>query len=548
MPKLTNQGNSSIVEVAKSIAIDLDGSRQKLKFQRLYKNDRIAFLYDVMPSYARTIAPYQLEMLGYFDEGKTRVSVRGPHGLGKTFIAAIMVHHAILTTEEDCKVPTTASANRQLEKYLWPEIRKAAKNIAWPVVGRPPYEPQRELLRNSIRLRGGIVEAFAVASDRHDYVEGAHATIMRYILDEAKTIPSDMWDAIEGAFSSEGLIAPDDRIVVPTMLGDEGNSKDQYGDSNAVKIEGESKYSVNVFAISTPGPPVGRFYDIHMKKPGYEDWYVKHVSLDEAIRAGRVSAKWAEQRKRQWGENSSVYQNRVLGQFSDNTEDGVIPLSWVDAAMERYRRLKADGTIEHMVGTAQRRDKCVGVDVARYGGDETVLAKRIASLMITLQCFQRQPTTATAGNVFKFAQGGFHVNIETDGGLGASVYDMLFDDYTEKYSLGAAAELLHPITVGGKTGMRDQSGELGFYDVRSAMWWHMRELLDPNNGRKIALVPDERLRLDLVTPTWEVKRMGIVKVQSKEEIKRLIGRSTDRGDACCLAFWEGGGQGGGVVF
>ena len=106
---------------------------------------------------------------------------------------------------------------------------------------------------------------------------------MFYVFDEAKSIYVATWDAAEGAFSSEDM---------------EGND-------------------VRAFAISTPGDPSGRFYDIHMGKPGYDDWLAIHISLDDAIKAGRVSAKWAARRLKQWGEESSMYQNRVLGMFAD---------------------------------------------------------------------------------------------------------------------------------------------------------------------------------------------------------------------------------------
>lgn len=81
---------------------------------------------------------------------------------------------------------------------------------------------------------------------------------------------------------------------------------------------------------------MGRFYDIHSRKPGYEDWTVRHVTLGEAIKAGRISPDWAEQRKRQWGEDSAIYQNRVLGEFAASDEDAVVPLAWVEAAVERW--------------------------------------------------------------------------------------------------------------------------------------------------------------------------------------------------------------------
>jgi hypothetical protein len=497
---------SSIKDLVKSISVQVGGTSQFGKFQRMYRDDRIAFVHDIMPKVGRTITFYQEEILGYFDDGDRRVAVRGPHGLGKTFLAAAVVHHSVLTSEEDCKVPTTASAFRQLEKYLWPEIKKLAKEINWTNVGRGPYLESAggnsEMHQLSIRLNGGLVEAFAVASDNYAYIEGAHAKRMVYVFDEAKTIADGMWDAAEGAFSTEGLAVGDTASVSDCLA----------------------------LAISTPGAPSGRFYNIHMHKAGYEDWHVRHVTLDEAIRAGRISAKWAKQRLLQWGETSSMYQNRVLGEFADMSEEGIIPLSWLHLAVERWRAWDKAGRPD-MQGR-----KTLGVDTARMGEDKTVIAVRDASALSKVYVFSKLPTTATASNVKHFSSGRT-VNIEMDG-IGAAVYDILHKE---------GVPSLKAVTVGGKTYKRDKSGMLHFANVRSAMWWNMRELLDPVNGEGIMLPPIPLLIEDLSAPKWEEVKDGIVVLESKEDIADRIGRSTDYGDACCLAFWNTG-SGGGLVF
>jgi hypothetical protein len=54
-----------------------------------------------------------------------RVAARGPHGLGKTTLASwVVIWFALTRDGDDWKVITTASAWRQLEKFLWPEIHK----------------------------------------------------------------------------------------------------------------------------------------------------------------------------------------------------------------------------------------------------------------------------------------------------------------------------------------------------------------------------------------------------------------------------------------
>jgi len=73
------------------------------------------------------------------------------------------------------------------------------------------------------------------------------------------------------------------------------------------------------------------------------------------------------------------------------------------------------------------------------------------------------------------------------------------------------------------------------------MWWGLREALDPDYGIEIALPPDPALQADLTTPRYEVRPGEIPKilVESKKDIKKRLGRSTDKGDAVVYA-WSAG--------
>src|SRR5688572_17833774 len=98
-------------------------------------------------------APYQERILRALVEYK-RVAVRGPHGLGKTAIASWVTLWAMYAFTDDVKVLTTASVHRQLQKFLWPEIRKWARRIQWAENARP------RILDLSIKMPGK--EAFAI--------------------------------------------------------------------------------------------------------------------------------------------------------------------------------------------------------------------------------------------------------------------------------------------------------------------------------------------------------------------------------------------------
>ena len=144
--------------------------------------------------------PYQREILSYFPKHR-RVAVRGPHGLGKTALAAWLILWFALTRDGlDWKIATTASAWRQLTDFLWPEVRKWAAKLRWDKLGRAPLRKDVELLSLGLKLRTG--QAFAMASNEPARMEGAHADHILVVYDEAKTIPGETFDALEGALST----------------------------------------------------------------------------------------------------------------------------------------------------------------------------------------------------------------------------------------------------------------------------------------------------------------------------------------------------------
>ena len=440
----------------------------------------VAFVRDILG--VEDIAPYQERILRTIVTDY-RVAVRGPHGLGKTALASWAVLWAITCFEGDVKVPTTASSWRQLTKFLWPEIRKWSAKADWSKLGIQ-MRRNREILGLSIRLNNK--EAFALASNNPETMEGAHGNVLFYVFDEAKAIPSATWDAIEGAFSTAGEDTSDLAFAL---------------------------------AISTPGNASGRFYDIHARKEGYDDWTVIHVTLEEAIAAGRISREWAERRAVQWGVDSGVYKMRVLGEFDTSGATTLIPLEWIEAANERWHC--------PMCGEAKGM-RVLGCDPAWLGTDETTIAEKVGNVITRIHYSQQERTTATTGRLVNLSGKDPKLPIGVDSiGIGVGVLDMLKE---MRYNVIG-------VNVSRRTKDTDRSGLLGFQNLRSQLWWMMRELLDPANDPMLALPPDQKLTGDLMTPTYGYTSAGLIAVESKDEIRKRIGRSTDAGDAVMIAIY-----------
>jgi len=480
------------------------GEQLKLKnsVKLTYRNNPVAFAHDCIDWRGEGLTSYQDEILGELHV-KHRVAVRGPHGLGKTCIAAIALLHFALTFDgDDWKIPTTASAWRQLSEFFWPEVHKWSQRVKWDKVGRPQFS-QLELQTMLLKLTTG--RAFAMASSDDELTEGAHADHLLYVFDEAKAIPSGRWDAAEGALMT--------------------------GDTYAL-------------AISTPGEPQGRFYDIHTKKPGYENWWTRHVTVDECIAAGRIKPQDVEQLARQWGENSAVFKNRVLGEFCESSEDSVIPLSWIEAANRRWEeRIEVlDRNWNWIEGAKQgkwpkwrwRREQwpvdAVSTDIARSdNGDKTVVGRKQGMTLTQLDRYSiadTMPVVGYVGNLLERWPSAYGI-IDVIG-IGAGPYDRLRERGFKVYPFNAAEA----------TEMKDRSKELQFADKRSAAWWNMRELLDPAYDSQVALPPCDVLTGDLTAPKrGRMTSSGKLRVESKDDIRKRLGRSTDDGDTCVTVFF-----------
>jgi hypothetical protein len=81
----------------------------------------------------------------------------------------------------------------------------------------------------------------------------------------------------------------------------------------------------------------------------------------------------------------------------------------------------------------------------------------------------------------------------------------------------------------------DRTGSLRFANRRAEAWWLFRDLLDPQTNPAIALPPDDDLLAELIAPHYRMMSNGRVVVESKDELRKRLGRSTDRADAVIMA-------------
>ena len=446
------------------------------------------FAYDILNI---ELYPYQVRILNNFQKHR-RVSVKSLRGVGKSTLAAIVVLWFITCTEGESKAITTASVWEQLTKYLWPEIRKWALRANWDLIGITMRDGF-ELLQREIQLERGNKLAFATSPGKAERIEGAHADNLLYVIDEAKIVPDSIFDAIEGAFSTKG--------------------------TNAF-----------VFVLSTPGAPLGRFYDIHRGRIGLENWHTENITLQEALAANVVDFEHAESMRLLWGEDSPLYKNHFLGEFAEGSDWGLIKLAWVQAANQRWieqQNIKHEG------------DVIWGVDPADTGMDKTAITKLITNddmHVFEYIKYYNEEVMQTVSRLKALGVDKENDMIAIDGlGIGAGLYQVLRNDKHKiknvKFSGKAVDRVGLPV--------KDSTGINTFQNIRIAAYWALREALDPESMayRAIALPPDESLTQDLIAHEWS-ESLGVIRMkESKDKIRERIGRSPDGGDAVAIAWW-----------
>ncbi len=220
------------------------------------------------------------------------------------------------------------------------------------------------------------------------------------------------------------------------------------------------------------------------------------------------------------------------GDFAAGRIDGawqLIPSAWVGLANKRWLARKAAGW-----GLLNQ----IGCDPAHGGTDEFTLALRHGATISEVR--------AVSGRLVPDGKAGARL-IQDAGGCASGVRTLIDVIGVGGRTYDAARQLdkceAVPIVVSQSTTYRDPKiPKIEFMNLRAAIMWHLRLQLDPEGGpeeTRLALPPDRELMTDLTAPRYFPRASGI-QVESKEDIHKRIGRSTDRSDAVALAVWKTG--------
>lgn len=210
-----------------------------------------------------------------------------------------------------------------------------------------------------------------------------------------------------------------------------------------------------------------------------------------------------------------LYGDWKAGQVDDAYQ--VIPREWVRLAFKRWNEREKPRTPL----------TCAAIDASRGGKDKTVIAERYDNWFAPLRKFP--------GKSVQDGQAVMALLIDVPLGKDVPLYMDVIGIGSSPYDFAKEKYNAVPVNWSERSDARDKTERFGFVNKRAEHIWKMREALDPETGDNLALPDDPELLGDLCAARYAIRTNGI-QVESKDEIKKRLGRSPDCGDAVCLAL------------
>ncbi len=393
-------------------------------------------------------------------EEAIQIARRSGHGVGKTALIAWIIHW-FMSTRPHPQVVVTANTRTQLEAKTWRELakwHKLALNshwFTWTATKFYHVDHPETWFATAVPWSAEKSEAFAGTHEKHVLV----------LFDEASAIDDIIWEVTEGAMTTPGAMW---------------------------------------IVFGNPTRNTGRFSECFKKYR--HRWSCKEIDSRSAKKANQTQIQqWIDD----YGEDSDFVRVRVKGQEPRAGSMQLIPGDIVEAALGKH--LQSD--------VYRHSPKILGVDVARFGDDQSVIIKRQGLAVVGLKKFRSLGTmeiaSLVAREIDEWKPDGVFID---EVGIGAGVVDRLIQ---LNYS------------VMGINGGSTPANTDKFMNKRIEMWYAVKEWL-PN----AALPDDSELRDDLISPEYGYNAKEKMQLEKKEDMKKRGLASPDCGDALALTFAE----------
>lgn len=414
---------------------------------------------------------WQDEVLEAFPTQR-RIAMPASKGPGKTATLAWLAWN-FLSTRLHPKIAATSITARNLEDGLWTEMAKWQQKAPF-LQAEFEWQKTRIFFKKFPEtwwMSARTWSRNATVSEQADTLAGLHADSILFLLDETGGMPDAVMSAASAALSTGG-----DAHIVQA-----GNTTNREG-------------------------PLFRACTVEK-----DLWKVVRINgdPDDPMRSSRVDIEWAREQIAMHGRDDPMVMVNVLGLFPPYSLNALIGPDEVAAAMRRSHR---EDTIRHAA-------KILGVDVARFGGDSSVIFPRQGLVAFSPQVFRNLDTMAGASQVGRKiieweADATF---IDETGGYGAGWIDAM-------RSVGHS-----PIGVLFNGKPNDQQ----YFNKRAEIYFELVQWI--KDGGQVPDIPEITKALTGMFYTFKGDRLLL---EDKDQLKTRIGFSCDHTDALAITFAE----------
>ncbi len=446
----------------------------------VYYDDPAAFLEDMLGMECDEWQKETAQDVGC----SAKVAVKSGQGVGKTALEAGLIIW-FLVCRPYSKVIATAPTMQQLYNVLWAEIKK------W--LDSSLVQQLLVWTKTKVYITGDSERWFAIAktATKPENMQGFHEDHMMIVVDEASGVADPIMEAILGTLT---------------------------GDDNKLLLMGN------------PNRIEGVFYDAFNKDR--DKFKTRTVSSRNSKRTSKENIEMLESK---YGRDSDVVRVRIDGQFPKGALDSFISLETVELATEsRLPEEDIEGCdVLH-----------IGVDVARFGDDKTVITPRISTKVYEFRKYTKKSTMETAGYVLQCATEYMsrfphlkHAIIKVDdSGVGGGVTDRLREVVAEQHLKYTALGINN-----GESATDDY-----YFNLGAQLWGHIKELLELNFSNNmqgkpevmIDLPPDDEMIKQLSVRKYFMTSKGKIRLESKDDMKKRGIGSPDTADSLSLALYD----------
>lgn len=409
---------------------------------------------------------WQLELLADVGERLTadpstriRSAVRSGHGVGKSTVTAWIILWA-MSTRPHLSGVVTANTGTQLATKTWRELALWHKRL----INRDWFRWTATKFHHVDHPESWFTAAIPNTEHNSEAFAGLHSRYVLVIFDEASAIPDRIWEVTLGAMTTPGALW---------------------------------------FVFGNPTRNTGAFRQCFGAQ-GHR-WIQRRIDARDAKMADRA---YLQELVEDYGIDNDLVRVRVLGEFPRASDTQFIPVHHVEAAQARSLEVREFA----------QYPKVIGVDVARFGTDSSVIVVRQGPKVFEPRVLEQIDTMQLAAHVADLARREQPTAIHVDEtGLGAGVVDRLREVGLPVFGVNFGASPNDPRTFANK---------------RSELWGALRDWL----ATPVQLPPGARLREELIGPEYGYDASMRIVLERKDSMRRRGLASPDIADAIACTF------------